>query len=186
MITFSFAKDLKDIDEISESNGKKIILDRIKGTRTVVSPDGKKFVIDLNGKTPYGQSIDPELSRVQQLPVEIIVRYEPLKSDDIFADDVQILFDEFIRAFKGKFGKTFLNAPDRVDIEFSNCRFSEYGYCYKKARNLLVIISIGKGSQKDFQVNNLNLKNKEVRHNLIEDILNYLSSIEVKKDPEKK
>lgn len=157
------------VREISYKDGRKLRIDKPNAKRIYTDAKGKETVIDLRNKTPYGDPIDSIRVTIQKSqngnPAAVIsANFIPDRSDDILIDDYLRFFNEMIDSIKANFTeKTPYEGNNEIKVNFSLCRFNEYGYCFNKEKKISLEIMKNGKTVKLLSYETLDLRIKEKR-----------------------
>ncbi len=126
-----------------QSDGTKIHIG-YDGTTVYHYPNGKKRIISMDGKTPYGLKIQKRRRVLRRLYFIIEVIYSNNKSDNILTKKTKRFFDELVSQLNSWMYRQKLRKR-RIAIEISNCRFCKTGFCKRKNRkNILITAYVNK------------------------------------------
>ncbi|MBN1495156.1 MAG: hypothetical protein JXA07_00205 [Spirochaetes bacterium] len=94
----------------------------------------------LEGITHYGMPIEEIRKKFHKDKDELEIIYSNTHSDDNMDDYVREFYDDLLREIEAWLYKNSLPARE-VKIIISNCKFCRIGYCLKKNRKELSLIS---------------------------------------------
>ncbi len=138
---------------IIHPDGKKILIDNNKGTRTYIFKNGQKKEISMNARTPYGDQIEEVIKGIQKKPIAVILKYDSLLSDELFDGDIKYIFNQLYSELRKRVIRKHYTGKERLKVTVSYCRFCRTGYCYERPQ--MVVIKFLKEEKfiKKFQVN---------------------------------
>lgn len=167
----------KGIREITYSDGRKIVINDAKGTRIYYSKNGKKRIITMDSRTPYGDLIVPVKRGIQKNPVSVMLTYNPKKSDDVLEGEIKKIFNELYSQLRRNIIKKRFEGKSPLEVSVSFCRFCRTGYCYKKEQKVVVEFIINNKIKKKIRVKYLLLKDKKKRKEFLVKTANLLYSL---------
>lgn len=113
---------------------------KVDGSMICKYPNGKTKTVSMDGKTPYGIKIKKKLRGLKIKDLVVVVYYSPKLSDNNMTKYSQKLYDAVIAA-SYNWMKQNKKLERRVDIKISNCRFARTGYCKRKGKKEIEVIS---------------------------------------------
>ncbi|MCP4134423.1 MAG: hypothetical protein GY754_25850 [bacterium] len=132
--------------EILTPKGVKIYIDYDGSTRYLY-PNGKEKKISMDGRTPYGSLIKQERRIVSKGAFRAVVVYSSMMSDDDLRGHTKIFFNHIVKQIeRWVYSKRVPGVKMRIIV--SNCRFGVIGFCKRKNKKELAVISY-KNDKKD-------------------------------------
>jgi hypothetical protein len=156
------------IREVKYKDGRKLVVNEKKGTRTYYSIEGKKQVFSFNSRTPYGAIIVEKKQTIQKNPVSVVQVYNAIKSDEILDGEMKNIFNDIYKQLKRNVTKKKYSGKNPLEISVSFCRFCTTGYCYKKPKEITIDYIVNGKIRKKLKVKYLLLKDKKKRRQFLE------------------
>ncbi len=142
------------------------------GSVTYTSPDGKKRRVSMEGKTPYGITIEGKrrILRRRNFCIEII--YDAGKSDDLFDGVIKKFYLDLEKELR-RYIYAHRMGRQRMKVVISNCRFTRTGYCRRNnLEDITLFVFRDRKKIRTLKVDRTDILTTKKRFHLIKNITN--------------